>query len=198
MIKFINIKKEKPYLILKRKYDEALKNDQRNIEAIAISSFNKESAEVNSRLVNLKFIDGDEFIFFSNYKSPKSYDFQSHNQISALLYWSSINVQVRIKAKINLKSDAYNQEYFESRSILKNALAISSDQSKKIESYESVIKKYNFIKGTKDLKKCPSYWGGFSFIPYYFEFWEGNKNRLNKRDLYLKKGKNWLHSILEP
>ena len=112
MIKFINLRKEIPYLILKKKYDEAINKGQENIEAIAISSFNKESEEVNARFVNLKFIDDEEFIFFSNLKSPKSMEFQSHNQICALLYWPSANVQVRIKAKINLKSDKYNQEYY--------------------------------------------------------------------------------------
>lgn len=198
MIKFINLRKEIPYLILKNKYDEAINKGQENIEAIAISSFNKESEEVNARFVNLKFIDDEEFIFFSNLKSPKSMEFQSHNQICALLYWPSANVQVRIKAKINLKSDKYNQEYFKTRSIDKNALAISSDQSQEIDSFESVIKKYNDTKENKDLKKCPKHWGGFSFTPYYFEFWEGHKSRLNKRSVYEKKNEKWNTKILQP
>ena len=64
-------------------------------------------------------------------------------------------------------------EYFKKRSIDKNALAISSNQSQGIKSYEQVLLKYNEIKDTNDLKKCPDYyWGGFSFIPYYFEFWK--------------------------
>ena len=158
MIKFINLRNEAPYLFLKKKYDEAFDKGQKNIEAISISSFNKEDKEVNSRFVNLKFIDDDEFIFFSNYRSPKSIEFQSHNQICALLYWSSIHVQVRMKAKINLKSDEYNQKYFETRSTDKNALAISSDQSQEIDSFEDVIKKYNCTKEKEDLKKCPNYW----------------------------------------
>ena len=49
-----------------------------------------------------------------------------------------------------------------------------------------------------DLKKCPEYWGGYSFIPYYFEFWEGHHSRLNKRDIYELDGKDWTHSILQP
>ena len=73
---------------------------QKNIEAISISSYNTKKHEVDSRYVNLKFINNDEFIFFSNYKSPKASAFNSHNQIAALLYWPSINVQIRMKAKI--------------------------------------------------------------------------------------------------
>ena len=100
MIEFNNLNPEIPYQLLKEKYDEALNAGQRGIEAISISSFNKELAEVDSRYVNLKFITNDEFIFFSNYDSPKASAFNSHNQIAALVYWSSINVQIRIKAKI--------------------------------------------------------------------------------------------------
>ena len=70
MIKFNNLNQEIPYQLLKNKYDEALNAGQKGIEAISISSFNKEMNEFNSRYVNLKFITNDEFIFFSNYDSP--------------------------------------------------------------------------------------------------------------------------------
>ena len=198
MIQFNNLNPEIPYQLLKEKYDEALNAGQRGIEAISISSFNKEVNEVDSRFVNLKFINNDEFIFFSNYESPKAAAFNSHNQIAALIYWSSINVQIRMKAKIKKTSDEFNQKYFFDRSEEKNALAISSNQSKKIGSFEQVKKNYNKSLKNDDLKKCPKYWGGFSFVPYEIEFWEGNEFRLNKRNLYKKDNTNWNHYILEP
>ena len=80
----------------------------------------------------------------------------------------------------------------------KNALAISSNQSSVIESYREVISKYEDVKISKDLTKCPNYWGGFKFIPYEIEFWKGNEFRLNKRDLFKKRNKGWEHFILEP
>jgi len=63
MIQFNNLNQEIPYQLLKEKYDEALNAGQRGIEAISISSYNKEISEVDSRYVNLKFISNDEFIF---------------------------------------------------------------------------------------------------------------------------------------
>ena len=198
MIQFNNLNQETPYQLLKEKYDEADDAGQKGIEAISISSFNKEVNEVDSRFVNLKFINNDEFIFFSNYESPKAAAFNSHNQIAALIYWSSINVQIRMKAKIKKTSDEFNQKYFFDRSEEKNALAISSNQSKKIGSFEQVKKNYNKSLKNDDLKKCPKYWGGFSFVPYEIEFWEGNEFRLNKRNLYKKDNTNWNHYILEP
>ena len=198
MIEFNNLNQEIPYLLFKEKYEEALKAGQKGIEAISISSYNKEINEVNSRYVNLKFITNDEFIFFSNYDSPKASSFNSHNQIAALVYWPSINIQIRIKAKIKETPNDYNQKYFFNRSEEKNALAISSNQSNPIDSYDQVKENYNKSLNNDDLKKCPEFWGGYSFIPYYFEFWEGHESRLNKREVYEKSDDSWKHRILQP
>jgi pyridoxamine 5'-phosphate oxidase len=198
MIQFNNLNQEIPYQFLKEKYDEALNAGQWGIEAISISSFNKELNEVDSRYVNLKFISNDEFIFFSNYNSPKASSFNSSNQIAALLYWPIINTQIRMKAIIKRTSNEYNQKYFFDRSEEKNALAISSNQSKQIDSYSQVKENYNKSLKNDDLKECPKYWGGYSFKPYEIEFWEGNEFRLNKRNLYTKDNTGWNHFILEP
>ena len=198
MIQFNNLNQEIPYQLLKEKYDEAFDLGQKGIEAISISSFNKEISEVDSRYVNLKFISNDEFIFFSNYNSPKAASFNSHDQIAVLLYWSSINVQIRMKAQIKKTSKQFNQKYFFDRSEAKNAIAISSNQSKQIDSYSQVIENYNRSLESDDLKKCPEYWGGYSFIPYYFEFWEGHESRINKREVFNKTDGVWKHSFLQP
>ena len=198
MIQFNNLNQEIPYLLFKEKYDEAVHEGQKDIEAISISSYNKEISEVDSRYVNLKFISNDEFIFFSNYDSPKASAFNSHDQIAALVYWPGINVQIRMKAKIKRKTSEYNQNYFFNRSEVKNALAISSNQSKLIDSYNQVKENYNKSLKNDDLKKCPEFWGGYSFTPYYFEFWEGHESRLNKREVYEKSDDSWKHFILQP
>lgn len=198
MIKFQNLNKEEPYLKLKKKHDEAMNKNQKFIEAITISSFSKQNNEINSRYVNLKFVDNNEFIFFSNYDSPKAKEFIEHDQITALFFWNTTNTQIRIKAKIKKKSTEYNQKYFLERSSKKNALAISSKQSQPIDSYQSVIKKYKKSLELDNLKKCPDFWGGYSFTPYYFEFWEGHLTRLNKRDVYKKNDDHWNHYFLQP
>ena len=112
MIKFNNLNQEIPYQLFKAKYDKAIDAGQMGIEAISISSFYKEVGEVDSRYVNLKFVSNDEFIFFSNYNSPKGLAFSSHDQMAALVYWPSINVQIRMKAKIKKTSKEFNQKYF--------------------------------------------------------------------------------------
>ncbi|MDA8865579.1 pyridoxamine 5'-phosphate oxidase family protein [Gammaproteobacteria bacterium] len=198
MIKFTNLNQEIPYLNFKKKYDDALKANQKNIEAISISSYSKKLKEVNARFVNLKFIIDKNFIFFSNYNSPKSQDFKEHNQITALVYWNNTNTQIRMKATIERSSKEFNESYFLKRSEQKNALSISSNQSEYIDSYESVKEKYLKSLEHDDLKKCPDFWGGYSFTPFYFEFWEGHESRLNKREVYEKSDDSWKHFILQP
>jgi pyridoxamine 5'-phosphate oxidase len=198
MIDLKNMSTKLPYRKLNKYYDKALQNNQLNIDAISISSFNVDTKEVESRLVNLKFITNDEWIFFTNYNSKKAQAFQKNNQMSALLFWNTINVQIRLKANIKKTSKDFNNEYFKNRSKEKNALAISSNQSKPINSYSQVKENYNKSIKNDDLKKCPEFWGGYSFTPYYFEFWEGHESRLNKREVYEKSDDIWKHLTLQP
>lgn len=198
MIQFHNLSKETPFQILRKKYDQALSSKQKSIEALSVSSYNTETKEVSSRYVNLKYIINDEFIFFTNYVSPKAVSFSLHDQIAALIYWPKINLQIRIKAKIKKTSKEFNQNYFQKRSREKNALALSSNQSKPIESYSMVKENFKKTLENNNLKECPRHWGGYSLTPYEIEFWEGNHYRLNERNLYVKNAKGWDHFILEP
>ena len=198
MIEFNDINKEIPYLLFKKAYDESLNSGQKNIEAICISSFSHENNEVNARFVNLKFVNNKEFIFFSNYDSPKAQDFDFHDQITALIYWNNINTQIRMKAHIKKTDSDFNKSYFAKRNKKKNALAISSNQSMTVESYDVVEKNYIHALEKENLTECPDYWGGFSFIPYYFEFWLGHESRLNKREVFEINNEKWKHKYIQP
>tara|TARA_B100001027_G_C16196743_1_gene298700 strand:- start:204 stop:803 length:600 start_codon:yes stop_codon:yes gene_type:complete len=199
MIEFRTIDTSDPYIKFKEIYDNAVLKNQKNIEAIVISSFNSIQNEVESRFVNLKYIHKNDWIFFSNYNSPKANNFKENKQISALFYWNTVNVQIRMKAHIRKTSSEVSDEHFLNRDFKKNALAIISEQSQKISSYEEVLKRYQSIITKKnDLSKRPKFWGGFSFTPYYFEFWEGNENRINKREVFEFKNEEWLDYIIQP
>ena len=199
MIKFINLSSEKPYAYFQALYQEALKNGQKGIEAISVSSYNQVSSEVEARYVNLKYISNNEWIFFSNYHSPKANQFESHSQVSILIYWASINTQIRMKAKIFKTSAEFSNEHFQGRTKEKNALAISSNQSQIIGSFDEVAKNFHeTLKSMTSEMVRPDYWGGYSFIPYYFEFWQGHENRLNKRHVFELQGKEWAERLLQP
>tara|TARA_Y100000768_G_scaffold388983_1_gene389671 strand:+ start:458 stop:1054 length:597 start_codon:yes stop_codon:yes gene_type:complete len=198
MTDFINNSNKEPFKRLREFYEKAYLAKQDNIEAIAISSYSEKKNEVDSRFVNLKIVDNEDLIFFSNYLSPKANQFLEHNQISALIFWSKINVQIRFKATIKKLKEDISDEYFIKRSEDKNALAISSDQSRPINSFIDVENKFKKVFKNNDLKKRPVYWGGYSFKPYYLEFWEGNKSRLNKREAYSLEYNDWKKFLLQP
>ena len=199
MIEIIKKNNTEPYLKFYKLLDKAIKHNQKPHDAISISSYDHLNKQVNSRFVNLKYIDNENWSFFSNYDGQKARDFKTHNQITALIYWNEIDVQIRMKAKIKVSSKTFSDEHFKKRSIEKNALAISSKQSKKISSYDDVKKNYQKIlnSGTNMLER-PSYWGGFTFTPFYFEFWSGDLSRINKREVFEKKDILWEKYFLQP
>ena len=199
MIKFLNLNSEKPYILFQSLYQKALENGQKGVEAISVSSYNQPSKEVEARYVNLKYIDNNEWIFFSNYLSPKANQFESHSQVSVLIYWASINTQIRMKAKIFKTSSEFSDKHFQGRTKEKNALAISSNQSQAIESFDAVAKNfYETLEFMNAETPRPDFWGGYSFIPYYFEFWQGHENRLNKRRVFEQQDAEWVERFLQP
>ena len=199
MINLEKISEKEPYKVFLDYHNAAKLNGQKNVEAISISSFNFENNQVESRYVNLKYIIDEEWIFFSNYNSKKASDFSSHDQISVLFYWDLLNVQIRIKAHIKKTDCAFSDLHYSKRNMSKNAIAVSSKQSKQIDSYDEVISNYQSALNNKDvLKKRPRYWGGYSFTPFYFEFWEGHEFRLNKRNIFHISDNEWKSFIIQP
>ena len=198
-MKILKKNNAEPYKLFYKYFNQALTANQPSYDAIAISSYDTSKEEISSRYVNLKYIDDKKWIFFSNYSSKKASDFDSHPQIGALIYWNKIDIQIRMKAKIKKSPKKFSDEHFITRNFDKNVLAISSMQSKPTPSYEHVLQTYenNLIRLNKNLKR-PDYWGGYTFVPYYFEFWEGHESRLNKREVFESIDNVWTRSFLQP
>lgn len=186
-----------PFTIFENTYNNALDSGQQNIEAMCLSTSDKNFTY--SRMVNVKYILNDKLIFFSNYNSNKAKQIQISENVACLFFWPQINSQIRLLGTIRNSSNEFSNDHFSNRSIHKNALAISSNQSQQIESYEKVKNKYKTVLNNyTESTKRPSYWGGYEITPNYFEFWQGRENRLNKREEYLLKNNEWVYSILEP
>ena len=76
MIEFINLNSSSPYKKLFDFYTLALENNQQCVEAFLIASFDSKKQESDARYVNLKYVNNEDFIFFTNYNSPKSKQFK--------------------------------------------------------------------------------------------------------------------------
>ena len=132
---------QEPFKYLKKYYDQA-KDTEKSIEAIALSTIDANKGQPFSRFVNIKYIERDKLIFFSNYNSNKSFQINTSNKVACIFFWKSINIQIRIEGRISKCSEELSNKHFSQRSKEKNVLAISSNQSQQIESYEKVKDKY--------------------------------------------------------
>ena len=86
----------------------------------------------DSRVVLLKEVSDEGFIFFSNYNSKKGEDISFNNQASILFWWESIEKQVRISGLIERIPESDSIEYFNTRSKLSRIAAYTSNQSSEL------------------------------------------------------------------
>jgi pyridoxamine 5'-phosphate oxidase len=197
MVNFVSYESE-PLKLFKSYFDLANLNNQKSIDAMCITSIDLRENKPYSRFVNLKYIQDDQLIFFTNYKSKKASQFQKCNNVCCIFFWSSIDMQIRINGTVEKSCEDFSDFHFSQRSRKKNALAISSNQSSKVSSYNEVLIKYNKVLSSCNSLNRPSYWGGYSISPTCFEFWKGDPSRLNQRTEYEKEENRWKKTILEP
>ena len=198
MITFSDLPQVTPYQLFHDSYLKASAAEQPHVHAAAISSYDPARQLVDSRYVNIKYIEGQDWLFFTNYNSPKAAAFSQHDQICALFFWPRTYTQIRIHANITKVSPERSDMHFHGRSDPKNALAIASAQSQSIDSIQTVIANFDRVLKNADLRKRPEYWGGYVFRPFYFEFWKGSEYRLNHRRAFKCNGNEWDETVLEP
>ena len=154
----------------------------------------------SSRVVLLKQIKERSLIFFTNYNSNKVKSLDKNKNICASFYWPPLERQVIIKGNAKKISSVESEDYFNSRPFESQAAAIISNQSEDIDSYESLLEKYNsFIEQNKNSKlKRPNNWGGIEIFINQIEFWQGRKNRLHNRVLCNFQKDTWEYKLLSP
>ncbi len=183
------------------KWFKEAENSDQIIEpnAMTISTVG-ESSFPSSRVVLLKQIKERSLIFFTNYNSNKGKSLDKNKNICASFYWPPLERQVIIKGYAKKISSVESEEYFNSRPFESQAAAIISNQSEDIDSYESLLEKYNyFIEQNKNTKlKRPNNWGGIEIFINQIEFWQGRKNRLHNRVLCNFHKDTWEYKLLSP
>ncbi|MAW31459.1 MAG: pyridoxamine 5'-phosphate oxidase [Flavobacteriales bacterium] len=153
-----------------------------------------------SRVVLLKNIDHDGFVFYTNYDSSKSKHILINNNVSLNFFWPELEKQVRVIGAAYKINDNVSDEYFASRPKESQLGAILSEQSKKIDFNYDFNSKLIMLQEkykNKDIKR-PLNWGGFKVIPTKIEFWQGRPSRLHDRLLYKFKEGKWDKSRLSP
>jgi pyridoxamine 5'-phosphate oxidase len=154
-----------------------------------------------SRVVLLKQLTYEGFIFYTNYNSEKGRAIANNPNVCLSFFWSSLERQVIIKGVAEKISENLSDGYFDSRPTGSKLGAIVSNQSEIIASRrvleDSLKQLENHFEG-KEIPR-PDYWGGFLVRPLIVEFWQGRPNRLHDRIRYqLQKDYIWKIDRLAP
>ncbi|MEO9021126.1 MAG: pyridoxamine 5'-phosphate oxidase [Ginsengibacter sp.] len=154
----------------------------------------------SARIVLLKGIKENGFVFFTNYQSRKGREIEENPFVSLLFFWKALERQVRVEGKIKRTSVAESDEYFFSRPKESRIGAWSSQQSSVIKDRKLLqenVEKYNRQFETENIPR-PPHWGGFIVEPYCMEFWQGRPGRLHDRLQYVLENNEWVIRRLAP
>ena len=180
-------------------WNEALNSNIEEPNAMALATTNKH-AKPSARIVLLKGLSNDGFVFYTNYESRKAGELKENPHAALLFFWKELERQVRIEGSITKTSEQESAEYFSSRPQLSKIGAWSSPQSSVIPSRDELeknVSKYQQQFGDGEIPR-PPHWGGYIVKPTVIEFWQGRRNRLHDRLQYTLSNDKWIIERLAP
>ncbi|GHC60911.1 pyridoxamine 5'-phosphate oxidase [Neogemmobacter tilapiae] len=136
----------------------------------------------NVRMVLLKDIEADAFVFYTNYGSAKGQELALNGKAAFVMHWKSLRRQIRVRGLVEREDGPQADEYFASRSLKSRLGAWASKQSQPLSSRTALVAevaKVGLIHGVNP--KRPPFWGGFRIRPLEIEFWADGEFRLHDR-----------------
>ena len=153
------------------------------------------------RMVLLKGLSNDGFVFYSNFNSRKGNDLKKNPKASMCFYWESLKRQVCITGEVSVINSKEADEYYNSRPYESRIGAWASSQSDVMKNRDEFIKKIKEFKikyPDKNKVPRPSYWSGWRLKPEQIEFWLKIENRAHQRLNYRNDNGKWNKEILYP
>jgi len=191
---------DNPLNLFKEWFEEAKKHEINDPNALSLATSDKKGTP-SVRIVLLKDLDDDCFVFYTNLNSEKSKLLKENSAASMCFHWKSISRQIRITGKVLLVQDETADKYFSSRPYDSKISAWASNQSSVLKNRDELINSIeNYKKKYSDSNEVPrpNYWSGWKLKPDSIEFWLEGKNRSHDRLKYIKKENEWKKILLSP
>ena len=180
-------------------FQQAMKSEIIEPYAMNIATVNSNNRP-SSRIVLLRDVSEQGFIFYTNYLSRKGKEIDEQKYAAINFFWPELERQIRIEGKLEKVTAKVSEDYFALRPRGSQIGAWASPQSSKIVSRE--VLEQNEKDFTEKFQNQqvprPEHWGGYLLKPDYFEFWQGRENRLHDRISYEKMNKIWELARLAP
>ncbi|MEM6657278.1 MAG: pyridoxamine 5'-phosphate oxidase [Pseudomonadota bacterium] len=160
---------------------EAEESELNDPNAIALATVDPDGMP-NVRMVLLKEIESDAFVFYTNYESKKAGELDSAGKAAFVMHWKSLRRQVRVRGTITRESGPQADEYYASRSLKSRLGAWASRQSQSLESRTALMAEVAKVTAKHGPNpKRPPFWGGYRLVPSEIEFWADGAFRLHDR-----------------
>ena len=181
-------------------FDQALQHpDIEEANAMSLATLGLDDFP-KARVVLLKALTEEGFIFYTNYQSEKGRSIEHHPKVGLSFFWPALERQVIIKGLSSPLDPEASDLYFESRPKGSQLGALVSDQSKVISDRSILEAKLEALEIEYQDKNVlrPSHWGGYKVAPQSIEFWQGRPNRLHDRIRCQWQGSFWTIERLSP
>ncbi len=187
-----------PYHLFEEWMKQAVERKELEPNAFMLSTVNEQGIP-SSRIVYLKEVLDNQFVFYTNYKSRKGHDIEVNNRVSMSFFWPDSSRQVHVIGTCTKVPAEVSDDYFASRPRGSQIGAWASWQSQELKDraeLEARVGEYD-KKFTGEVPR-PEHWGGYQVQPMSIEFWQGRPSRLHDRLLFTRSGDSWALSLMNP
>ena len=172
---------EDPFVLAREWLEEAERTEPNDPNAIALATVDP-SGMPNARMVLLKEIEPEAFVFYTNYGSAKGREIEAAGKAAFVMHWKSLRRQIRVRGLTHREEGPQADAYYASRSLKSRLGAWASNQSQPLSSRTALmaeVARVTMEQGPNP--KRPPFWGGFRLLPLEIEFWADGAFRLHDR-----------------